>query len=54
MTYNNLDGLNLETGDFLRVNFETGLIENITKNTKINANPFSEVQLEIYNNNGLF
>ncbi len=54
MTYNNLDGLNLETGDFLRVNFETGLIENITKHTKINANPFSEVQLEIYNNNGLF
>jgi len=54
MTYNNLDGLNLETGDFLRVNFETGLIENITKHKKINANPFSEVQLEIYNNNGLF
>jgi len=54
MTYDTLEGLNLADGDKIKVNFETGEIENITKGTKINANPFSEVQLEIYQNNGLF
>ena len=54
MTYNTLEGLNLEDGDKIKVNFVTGEIENLTKGTKINANPFSEVQLEIYQNNGLF
>ncbi len=54
MTYKSLEGLNLEDGDLLRINFETGLIENKTKNTKLQANPFSDVQLEIYKTGGLF
>ena len=54
MTYNNLDGLNLEDGDIIKVNMATGEVENKTKGTKININPFSDVQLEIYQNGGLF
>jgi len=54
MTYDNLDGLNLEDGDIIKVNMATGEVENKTKGTKININPFSDVQLEIYQNGGLF
>ncbi len=54
MTYQSLEGLNLEDGDTLSINFETGLIENKTKGTKLQANPFSDVQLEIYKTGGLF
>jgi len=54
MTYDNLSGLNLEDGDILKVDFESGIIENKTKKTKLQANPFSEVQLEIYKTGGLF
>jgi len=54
MTYTKLDGLKLEEGDTIRVNFETGLIENLSKNTRINANRFADVQLEIYQQGGLF
>ncbi len=54
MTYDKLEGLSLEDGDTLKVDFESGIIENKTKGTKIQANPFSEVQLEIYKTGGLF
>jgi len=54
MTYNNLDGLNLEDGDIIKVNMATGDVENKTKGTNIKINPFSDVQLEIYQNGGLF
>ena len=54
MTYENLDNLNISDGDILNVNFETGEIENKTKGIKGSINPFSEVQLEIYQNGGLF
>ena len=54
VTYKSLNGLNLKDGDTLRINFETGKIENISKNTEIQAEPFSEVQKEIYRNGGLF
>ena len=53
MTYNNLEGLDLNDGDTIRVNFESGEIENIKNNKKIKANKFSDVQLEIYKNGGL-
>jgi 3-isopropylmalate dehydratase small subunit len=46
--------LMLEDGDMLRINFETGLIENVSKKSKLNSTPFSDVQMEIYQNNGLF
>ena len=54
MTYENLDSINVENGDILSVNFETGDIENKTKGVKGSIDPFSEVQLEIYQNGGLF
>jgi len=46
--------LELEDGDLIRMNFETGLLENQSKNKQVNTTPFSEVQMEIYQNNGLF
>ena len=54
MTYNSIDALKLEDGDILKVNFETGRMENTTKSTFVQAEKFSEVQLEIYQNGGLF
>ncbi len=54
MTYNDITNLNISDGDILNVNFKTGEIINKTKNTSIKANPFSDVQLEIYQNGGLF
>ena len=52
MTYNELP--EVENGDRIRVNFKTGEFENLTKGTKHKINPFSDVQLEIYQNGGLF
>ncbi|MBN1651847.1 MAG: 3-isopropylmalate dehydratase large subunit [Bacteroidales bacterium] len=54
MTYQSVDDLQLEDGDLIKVNFETGLITNKTKNKQVKANPFYEVQLEIYQQGGLF
>ncbi|MCK4880407.1 MAG: 3-isopropylmalate dehydratase large subunit [Bacteroidales bacterium] len=46
--------LKLEDGDLIRLNFETGAIQNATKNIILESAPFSDVQMEIYQNNGLF
>ena len=46
--------LKLEDGDLLKLNFETGKIQNVSKETTLESPPFSEVQMEIYQNNGLF
>ncbi|HDS06885.1 MAG TPA: homoaconitate hydratase, partial [Bacteroides sp.] len=46
--------LKLFDGDMLTVNFETGLVQNRTKEIEIAATPFSEIQMEIYQRNGLF
>jgi homoaconitate hydratase family protein/3-isopropylmalate dehydratase small subunit len=54
LTYSSVKELNLEDGNRIRVNFENGLIENLSKNTHIQANPFYEVQMEIYQQGGLF
>jgi len=54
LSYNTFDEIDLEDGDILKVNFETGDITNSTKNKNTKINPFSEVQLEIYKNDGLF
>ncbi len=43
-----------ESGDKIRVNFESGDIENLTKNIKLKGKPFSKVQMEIYQAGGLF
>jgi 3-isopropylmalate/(R)-2-methylmalate dehydratase large subunit len=49
-----LSKLEIHTGDQLYVNLENGALKNISKNKKIVADRFSEVQMEIYNKNGLF
>lgn len=54
LTYKNIDALMLEHGNVLRVNMETGEVINVTKNTTSKINPFYDVQMEIYQNGGLF
>ena len=56
LTYNKsvIDELELKEGDRIRVNFETGEIENLSNGKKSKINPFSEIQMEIYQNGGLF
>jgi 3-isopropylmalate dehydratase small subunit len=49
-----LQDLDIKDGDRIRVNFITGDIENLRNGKKGKVNPFSEVQLEIYKNGGLF
>ncbi|MCK5136970.1 MAG: 3-isopropylmalate dehydratase large subunit [Bacteroidales bacterium] len=49
-----INKLQLSDGDELYVNFETGEMHNISKDITLKSAPFSEVQMEIYQNNGLF
>lgn len=46
--------LMLDSGDLIRLNFESGVIMNVTKDIQLETAPFSDVQMEIYQNNGLF
>ncbi len=54
LTYSELSNLNLEDKDNIELNFETGKLKNLSKNTEIQINKFYEVQSEIYRNGGLF
>lgn len=54
LNYNSIEALKLDEGDSLRVDFETGLVQNLTKGTEIQAEPFSKVQMEIYQRGGIF
>ncbi len=54
LTYNSIGELMLNDGDQLRVNFETGVITNLKNNKSIQGEKFSDVQMEIYQNGGLF
>lgn len=49
-----ISSLQLQDGDIIRLDFRSGSIENVSKNIQVNTTPFSEVQMEIYQNNGLF
>ena len=49
-----IDELELKTGDQVSVDVGTGKITNLSKRKSIQANPFSDVQMEIYQNGGLF
>jgi len=49
-----IDKLNIDKGDKVTVNLETGEITNDSKNKKTMAEKFSEVQMDIYKNGGLF
>ena len=51
---NKVASLQLEEGDLIRLDFSTGKIQNVTKKITIESAPFSDVQMEIYQNNGLF
>lgn len=54
MTCNVISKLNLTDGDTVRLNFETGKITNVSKKISVQGERFSEVQLDIYQNGGLF
>lgn len=49
-----MDMLEVENGDMLRVDFKSGLITNLTKGKSVNGKGFAEVQMEIYQNGGVF
>ncbi len=55
LTYNpeQLSEIELKDGDKIRVNFETGDIVNLNNNKVSKINKFFDVQLEIYQKNGL-
>lgn len=48
-----LSQLSLQDGQKIKVNFETGLIENLDNRKSVHINPFYPVQKEIYLNGGL-
>lgn len=54
LTYGSLDKLDLQQGDMITVNFETGKVVNERNGLSMKVTPFSEVQMEIYKNDGLF
>ena len=54
LTYDSLESINLENGDIIKLNFATGDVTNVSKGISGNIIAFSDVQLEIYNNDGLF
>ncbi|RMG27307.1 MAG: hypothetical protein D6732_20295 [Methanobacteriota archaeon] len=53
LTYDSLDELELQQRDTIRLNFETGEIENLRNGKKSRVHPFSEVQMAIYKKGGL-
>lgn len=54
MSYASLDAIDLADGDTIRVNFETGEVTNLKNNKSITIDKFSDVQMDIYQNGGLF
>ncbi len=54
LTYDDLGDLEIRQGDTVRLNLQTGEIVNLRNGKKGNVHPFSEVQMEIYQNGGLF
>ncbi len=54
LVYKTLSELDIKDGDKIHVNFETGEIKNLKNKKSIITDPFSDVQMEIYQNGGLF
>jgi len=54
LTYKSLDALELKDGDVISVNFKTGEVIKLENAKSQHIEPFAEVQLEIYRNDGLF
>jgi 3-isopropylmalate dehydratase small subunit len=51
--YTSLHQAEIADGDALRIDLKSGIITNLRNNKTVNANPFNEVQIEIYNKGGL-
>jgi 3-isopropylmalate dehydratase small subunit len=54
ITCRDIKSLGLSDGDTVKIDLTTGLITNLKSGDTIKAEPFSEVQFEIYQNGGLF
>jgi 3-isopropylmalate/(R)-2-methylmalate dehydratase large subunit len=54
ITCKNISDLGLTGGDSIRINLLTGELTNLRAARAVSADPFSEVQYEIYQNGGLF
>ncbi len=54
LTYDSFDKIDLKEGDVIKINFKNGEVENLNNGKKCTIKPFSEVQMEIYQNGGLF
>ncbi len=54
LTYEHIEAVDLQDGDRIRVDFEKGLLTNLRNQKQMFIEPFSEVQMEIYQNDGLF
>ena len=54
LTYDALETVDLRDGDVITVNFKTGKLTNERNGKSMQVTPFSEVQMEIYKNDGLF
>jgi homoaconitate hydratase family protein/3-isopropylmalate dehydratase small subunit len=53
ITCNSLNILDLKDDDNVEINLKTGKVLNLSNNKNTSASPFSEVQIEIYQNGGL-
>lgn len=53
MNYDSVASLGLNNGDMIRADFRNGIITNLQTGKSTKADPFSDVQLEIYANGGL-
>jgi len=54
MTYDDITTLALKDGDTIQVNFAAGTITNLSNKKSMQAEPFSDVQMEIYHKGGIF
>ncbi len=54
MTYSDISPLELKDGDIIRIDLTTGKITNLSNNKNIQAEKFSDVQMEIYHKGGIF
>ncbi len=54
LSYDSLEEIELQDGDIISLNFETGRLTNKKPGKSMQITPFSAVQMEIYKNDGLF
>ncbi len=54
LSYEDIKPLKIRNGDQVKVDLVRGEIENLENGNKVSIEPFSEIQMEIYNNGGLF